>query len=107
MDNANAVVEVPAWAWAVMGGTLVLVGGKAIGFILDVILIQWKGATPKAPDSRGIQIDTCTQTCRVQWEGAIATSLARSQVEIGAKIDNGFQRVHERIDEILGGKGKP
>lgn len=105
MDNANAVVEVPAWAWAIMGGTLVLVGGKALGFVLDVILLNVPRKNVPSVDQRTVQIDTCAQTCRVQWEGAIASALARSQTEIGAKIDTGFQRVHERIDELVSARG--
>lgn len=101
MDNANAVVEVPAWAWTLLGGAAVLFGGKALGFVLDIILIQFKGKDGGTNGANKSQADLCAATCKVQWEGYVATAISASQTALGAKIDTGFQRVHERIDEMM------
>lgn len=104
MESANTVIEIPAWAWTLLGGAAVLLGGKAVQFVLDVILIQFKGKDAQPNPSGGAAPHVCTSTCRIQWESQIAAAIATAKTEIGTRIDAGFERVHDRIDEVMRGR---
>lgn len=99
-------VTVPGWAWgALLGAILWVVIKRVAESVMDVILVKQAGKSATAADPRREQVDTCTQTCKIQWEAHVATAISSSQATVCAKLDAGFDRVHERIDELFG-KGK-
>ena len=101
----NESVTVPGWALLLVGGVIAFVGTRVGNAVLDVVLVKSAGKdTTKdaGENSAGVpSVSTCATTCRAQWELAIAKANDATKDTLGARIDAGFQGLHQRIDELM------
>lgn len=95
-----STVEIPSWAWVVMGGTFAILGSQGLRFVFDVILVQIKGKDGNAGTASAIQGVSCPTSCKPQWEGAIAQAISNAERSFGDRLDRAVARIHERLDTL-------
>lgn len=103
-EGLNQVVQVPYWAWVLAGGVLSVLGGKLLGFFLDLFMLFIKGKTGVADGEGRSQIDQCHSSCQPSWEKSISEAILQAEIRFGAKLDakldNALNRIHERLDKL-------